>query len=110
MFYKPELESINSRSFEKQRKWFINNPEKDPEYSEYLCTRTDWFEDLRMRRVKLTHYHPLITFQSTEHILTFGTHSDKKGSISNYPVLEYVNEKSSGLLEFIRFYDRHFGK
>jgi hypothetical protein len=110
IFYKPESEGTKSRSFRLQRKWFIDHPEKDPEYSEYLRTRTSWFEDLETHRVQLSHYHPLITFLSKEHILTFGTHENEKGFINNYPVLKYVNEKSSALLDFIIFYGRHFGK
>ncbi|MCJ7635243.1 hypothetical protein MUP77_22995 [Candidatus Bathyarchaeota archaeon] len=110
MFYKPVLQGLKSKDFNPQRKWFIKHPEKDKEYSEYLRTNTSWFEDLEEDRTQLAHHQPLITFRSTEHILTFGTHWNKREGIDNYPVLDYVNEKSNGLLEFVIFYDKHFGK
>jgi hypothetical protein len=109
-FYKREEESIKSESFEKQKKWFMEHPKKDQEYSKYLSTNMAWFDDLKLHRDKLTHHHPLIIFQSAKGIVTFGTHRNEKGFINNYPVLNYVNDKASALLDFIYFYNRHFGK
>jgi len=109
-FYKPPLKGLKSKSFRKQREWFMNNPEKDPKYSKYLVERNSWFEKLREHRRKLTHYHPLITFQSSEHGITFGTGRDKEGYIPNVGVSEYINKTASELLDFIFFYDKHFGQ
>lgn len=109
-FYKREEKGLKSQSFREQREWFIKHPEKDPKYSEYLRTNTSWFDDLQLHRDKLTHYHPLMTFQSKEDIVTFGSHRNENGWIDNYSVLKYANEKSNALLEFVIFYDRYFGK
>jgi phage FluMu gp28-like protein len=71
--------------------------------------KTSWFERFREHREKLTHYHPLVTFRSSEHRIKFGTRRDKKRDIPNFSVSEYINKTASELLEFISFYDKHFG-
>ena len=88
----------------------MNNPEKDPKYSKYLVEKTSWFEKFREHRRKLTHYHPLVTFRSSQHDITFGTGRDKKGYIPNVSVSGYITKTASELLEFISFYDKHFGQ
>jgi hypothetical protein len=108
IFYKPPLKGLKSGHFREQRKWFIEHPEKDSEYSEYLKRETSWFEDFVEHRKKLTHYHPLIIFQSTTHGITFGTDRNRKGFIPNFSVLEYINETTSKFLEFIIFYNEHY--
>ncbi len=110
-FYKHvERKGLKNKGFKDQKKWFLKHSEIDKEYSEYLGTKTYWFEEMENDRSALSHNHPLITFRSTKYVLTFGTDRNKNGLIPNYPILDYVNEKSSGLLEFIQFYDEHFGK
>lgn len=109
-FYKPKLEGLPTKNFRRQRKWFIENPQKDPEYCEYLRRKTAWFEGFREHRRSLTHYHPLITFQTSQHDITFGTGRDEEGYIPNVSVAEYINKTTSELLDFIDFYDKHFGR
>ena len=115
-FYKDvEREGLKNKGFNDQKRWFLKHPEIDKAYSEYLGTKTFWFEEMEKDRSALSHHHPLIAFRSSKYVLAFGTHrkhsrADKNGFIPNYPILDYVNEKSSGLLEFIQFYDEHFGK
>jgi len=110
LFYKHQTKKLPTKSFNAQRKWYIEHTDLDPEYSEYLKNETRWFEDFLEHRKQLTHYHPLVIFLASDGSVFFGTHRNDRGLIPNVNVAEFINSTANSILEFLVVYDNHFGK
>ena len=107
-----DKKGIPSKSFYEQRKWFmkVENADKDPEFSKYLKKETDWFEDFHFHRKQLAHYHPLITYRPIPELELYFNTEEKEGIMPNVKVSEFVNKTANGIVDFISFYNDHFGK
>ncbi len=55
-FYSKAKEGISGRSFNKQKKWFLNEKQAgfDPRYTE-LLKRTEWFDQMKKTRERFVH-------------------------------------------------------
>jgi hypothetical protein len=109
-FYRHPIKGLPHKSFRKQRRWYIKHTDLDPKYSKYLKSETRWFDDFIVHRDKLAHLHPLVTFLTHDATVFFGTNRNEKGFIPNVNVGDFINSTANCILEFLIFYDNHFGK
>ncbi len=106
------VKGLKSESFDKQRNWFMKeeNRKADPEYSEYLEKNLGWYEDFHSHRTQLSHHHPLLTYRSVPELILFFDTRERKGFMPDKNVREFIDQKANGIVEFVSFYNDHFGK
>lgn len=111
-FFEKPIKGLKSGSFYEQRKWFIKeeNIRIDPDYSEYLTNKTEWFEEFHCHRKQLAHYHPLLTFRSVPELELFFDTGERRGTEPNINVRDYINKTANGIINFVAFYNLHFGR
>ena len=109
-FYSEWEGNKNTRQyFSRQREFFIQNPEKDPEYAIYVRDNMEWFEKVRGHRNELTHNGALIIFPTSKKKFYFGTKRNEKGFIPNEEVETCIVETFQGFCNFLIYYNSHFG-
>jgi|Deesub1362A_J573_1020465.scaffolds.fasta_scaffold06269_2 hypothetical protein len=110
-FYIKQAGKISSKSFSKQKKWFLKNTELDSEWSRYLELKTGWFDEIKNYRDDLVHrgLYGYVEYDWATGKISAVKKKDQK-TIKIGDLLDYVADRFSRFFEFLSDYESHFSE
>jgi hypothetical protein len=108
LFYEENKDKIPTWNFGLQKKFFVDRPKFDADFSSYLIHKLGWYETLRGNRHAITHNLSAFLGFDEDGKVVFRDYPKSKQSFRQ--IEKYLNQSFNDMLNFLEFYTQHFRK